>query len=117
VVNKFYQRSVTPRRQHLEQPHSVPNPPPAPVDNHVFGDVYVVATPPNRAVFAIHRARSLPFLATSLPLLPPITPNVTLPNPAKRLEFGIREEMTCDIKSKCGKNGNVHHSSQHCRLG
>jgi hypothetical protein len=52
-----------------------------------------------------------------LPLLPPRTPNVTFPRPAKPLEFNIREEATPNTQSKSGKNGNVHHPSQHCRMG
>src|SRR5579859_7778346 len=49
-----------------------------------------------------------------LPLLPPITRNVTLPHPANRLQFGIRAGSPSATKLKNGKNGNVHHAGQHC---
>jgi hypothetical protein len=52
----------------------------------------------NLAVFAAHRATSLPFLATILPPLPPITPNVKLSQAATRLEIGIREEIIPDAQ-------------------
>jgi hypothetical protein len=71
----------------------------------------------NRAVFAAHLATSLPFLATIVPLLPPITPNVKSPWVANRLEFDVCEESHADQRSKSGKNGNVHQSSQHCHVG
>jgi hypothetical protein len=76
--------------------------------------VEVVATPPNLAVLAAHRATSLPLLAAIVPLLPPRTRNVTLPKAAKPLEFGGRAEDAPEAKSKSGKNGNVDHPSQLC---
>jgi hypothetical protein len=60
-------------------------------------------------------AVSCHFLAAMLPFLPPRTRNVTLPPPANRLEFSIREEDTPDTRPKSGKNGNVDHPSQLCR--
>jgi len=49
-----------------------------------------------------------------LPLLPPITRNVTLPIPTTRLESRIGRESRAESISKSGKNGNVHRASQHC---
>src|SRR5690348_11781383 len=72
----------------------------------------------NVAVFAAYLATSCRFCHPPcgfLPLLPPITPNVKFLQAANRLEFGIRGETARDHTMKCGKNGNVHHSSQHCR--
>src|SRR5690348_17687166 len=71
----------------------------------------------NVAVFVAHRAIRCHFLAAILPLLPPITRNVTFAEAAKRLEFSIREEIARDAPSKSGKNGNVDQDSQHCRTG
>src|SRR5690349_24921668 len=66
--------------------------PPTPAGNPWQSSVDAPTTPPNLAVFAIPLATSLPFLAAILPLLPPITRNVTLPRAANRLEFGVRAE-------------------------
>src|SRR5689334_17855371 len=71
------------------------------------------------------RARPRPQTATSsskaanlpcrfLPLLPPRTRNVTLPDRANRLEFGVSTHCPVTSKLKSGKNGNVDHPSQHC---
>jgi len=57
----------------------------------------------------------LPLLAAILPLLPPITRNVKLYLPAKRLEFRAQAHAAPHPKSKSGKNGNVDHRSQHCQ--
>src|SRR5690348_5444351 len=46
-----------------------------------------------------------------LPLLPPITPNVTLPIRPTRLEFGLPPRLPSNPTSKSGKNGNVDHPS------
>jgi hypothetical protein len=67
------------------------------------------------AIFAADLATSLPHHCRFLPLLPSITRNDKLSSAANRLEFGIWPETTLDITLKSGKNGNVHHSSQHCR--
>jgi len=79
--------------------------------------VGVSAIHQNLAVFAAHLAIRCHFLAAIVPLLPPVTRTVTFVWAANRLECGIREEITPDAKSKSGKNGNVHHPSQHCRKG
>src|SRR5579859_2570115 len=49
-----------------------------------------------------------------LPLLPPITRNVKLPIPANPLEFKLCPRSPSKTTSQSGKNGNVHHPSQHC---
>ena len=72
-------------------------------------------SPPNHAVFATCVAVFCRDLAGSLPLLPPITPNVKLSQAANRLECGVREEIAPDATSQSGKNGNVDHPSQLCR--
>ncbi len=64
------------------------------------------------------RQRHMPKTATSpchfLPLLPPITQNVKLSVPANPLGFSPRARSPRATPSKSGKNGNVHHPSQHC---
>jgi hypothetical protein len=54
----------------------------------------------------------LPFLAAILPLLPPITRNVKLPDRPNRLECGIRDRSALETKVKSGKNGNVDRAGQ-----
>jgi len=49
-----------------------------------------------------------------LPLFPPITRNVKLPNRATRLEFRLLARSALVKKSKNGKNGNVNCYGQHC---
>ena len=66
----------------------------------------------NVAVFAADRATSCRFL----PLLPPITRNVTLPILANRLEFRIHARSVADRDLQSGKNGNVDWGGQHCSL-
>src|SRR5690348_256872 len=68
------------------------------------------------AAFAANLAIHLAVFATILPPLPPITQNVTLPRAANPLEFAVRMRDDADHKTKSGKNGNVHHPSQHYRL-
>ncbi|HST87929.1 MAG TPA: hypothetical protein VLJ14_06070 [Ktedonobacterales bacterium] len=75
-------------------------------------------SPRTLAVFAAGiaiRCHILPFLARSLPLLPPRTRNVTFTGAAKPLELRIRAEDAPDATSKSGKNGNVDLSGEHCR--
>ena len=74
------------------------------------------AAPHILAVFAAHRAIHCHSPCRFLPPLPPITPNVTLPRAANPLEFAVRMRDDADHKTKSGKNGNVHHPSQHYRL-
>src|SRR5689334_19328500 len=47
-----------------------------------------------------------------LPLLPPITRNVKLPDRDTRLEFRLQAGSPLTKKAKSGKNGNVDHPSQ-----
>src|SRR5690348_10156890 len=82
--------------------------------NRMRNRVDAAASPPSLAVFAAHRATSLPFLARSLPPLPPITATVKLPHRANRLQFRLRARSPSATKLKNGKNGNVHWRGQHC---
>jgi len=59
------------------------------------------STPPHiLAVFAADRAIRCHFLAAILPPLPAITRNVTLPQAANPLEFGMRVADDADHKIK-----------------
>src|SRR5689334_25104603 len=60
---------------------------------------------------------TLPSVATSLPLLAAfaaIRQNVKLPVPANPLQSSLCPHPSHESFSKSGKNGNVHHPSQHC---
>jgi hypothetical protein len=50
-----------------------------------------------------------------LPLLPPITQNVKLPDGVKWLEFKVYGEEHSRHTAKNGKNGNLQCRGQHCR--
>ena len=74
-------------------------------------------TPPHiLAAFAADLAIRCHFLAAILPPLPPRTQNAKSPQAANPLEFGMRVEDDADHTTKSGKNGNVDHPNQHCRL-
>jgi hypothetical protein len=115
VVNQFHGHAATRPRQHLDNHTLAQSTPISPARTRAHGSVNTPTAAPNRAVFAIHLAISLPFLAAILPLLLPITQNVTWPIPANPLECGIRTGRAAITHVKSGKNGNVHRSSQHCR--
>src|SRR5690348_1885525 len=70
---------------------------------HVTIPLPKVASPP---------CHILPLHCQILPLLPPITRNVKLPDRATRLELSIRAGSPFTKNVKSGKNGNVDHPSQ-----
>ena len=92
-------------------------PSPTPTHRHMHLDT--PTSTQTLAVFAAHLATSCRFChphCRFLPLLPPITRNVKLLRAANPLEFGIRAENVPDTRPKGGKNGNVNHRGQHCRI-
>src|SRR5690348_16815294 len=70
---------------------------------HVTIPLPKVASPP---------CHILPLHCQILPLLPPITRNVKLPDRGTRLELSIRAGSPFTKNVKSGKNGNVDHPSQ-----
>jgi hypothetical protein len=71
---------------------------------------HTAATSPCR--FCRRPCHPLPHRCQIVPLLPPITPHVKLPNRPTRLEFPPRADPRLAHNLKSGKNGNVDHPSQ-----
>jgi hypothetical protein len=74
--------------------------------------------PPHLAVFATRLATLLPLLAAILPdrchLCRPQREMSSSRGPQTGLNSRLERRTPQTTKSKSGKNGNVHHSSQHC---